>query len=169
LAISLAASAENVRSFQYSHCRRDLSRRDVLQYDPVERTGCVADSGGRRPGCCGPWSTDRDEIGAAEALRAANRKALVVGINASREVIDFIKSDDVLGSGDYNGFDQGCLATEIAIRNLRKQPIPNGIILKLIVMDITNYQDYETPMEQRRSDSGQRGSSLTQSPGRQPL
>ena len=74
----------------------------------------------------------------------------MVGINASREVIDFIKSDDVLGSGDYNGFDQGCLATEIAIRNLRKQPIPNGIILKLIVMDITNYQDYETPMEQRR-------------------
>ena len=93
----------------------------------------------------------------------------MVGINASREVIDFIKSDDVLGSGDYNGFDQGCLATEIAIRNLRKQPIPNEIILKLIVMDITNYQDYETPMEQRRSDSGQRGSSLTQSPGRQPL
>ena len=89
-------------------------------------------------------------IGAAEALRAANRKTLVVGINASREVVEFVRSGDVLGSGDYSGFDQGCLATEIAIRNLRKQPTPKEIILKGIVMDKSNYQDYETPMEQRR-------------------
>ena len=94
-------------------------------------------------------ANDPMAIGAAEALRAANRKALVVGINASREVIEFVKSGDVLGSGDYNGFDQGCLATEIAIRSLRKQPTPKEIILKGIVMDKTNYQDYETPMEQR--------------------
>jgi ribose transport system substrate-binding protein len=94
-------------------------------------------------------ANDPMAIGAAEALRAANRKALVVGINASREVIEFVKSGDILGSGDYNGFDQGCLATEIAIRNLRKQPTPKEIILKGIVMDKTNYQEYETPMEQR--------------------
>ena len=36
------------------------------------------------------------------------------------------------------------------IRNLRKQSTPKEIILKAIVMDKTNYQDYETPMEQRR-------------------
>ena len=95
-------------------------------------------------------ANDPMAIGAAEALRAANRKALVVGINASREVIEFVKSGDVLGSGDYSGFDQGCLATEIAIRNLRKQSTPKEIILKAIVMDKSNYQDYETPMEQRR-------------------
>jgi ribose transport system substrate-binding protein len=94
-------------------------------------------------------ANDPMAIGAAEALRAANRKALVVGINASREVIEFVKSGDILGSGDYNGFDQGCLATEIAIRNVRKQPTPKEIILKGIVMDKTNYQEYETPMEQR--------------------
>ena len=95
-------------------------------------------------------ANDPMAIGAAEALRAANRKALVVGINASREVIEFVKSGEVLGSGDYNGFDQGCLATEIAIRNLRKQPTPKEIILKAIVMDRGNYEDYETPMEQRK-------------------
>ena len=95
-------------------------------------------------------ANDPMAIGAAEALRAANRKALVVGINASREVIEFVKSGEILGSGDYNGFDQGCLATEIAIRNLRKQPTPKEIILKATVMDKSNYQDYETPMEQRR-------------------
>jgi len=88
-------------------------------------------------------------IGAVEALKAANRKALVVGINASKEVIDFVKSGDILGSGDYNGFIQGCLGTQIAIRNLRKQPTPKEVSLKAVVMDKTNYRDYETPMEKR--------------------
>jgi ribose transport system substrate-binding protein len=94
-------------------------------------------------------ANDPMAIGAIEALKAANKKALVVGINASREVIDFVKSGDLLGSGDYNGFVQGCLAAQIAIRNLRKEPTPKEISLQAIVMDKTNYQDYETPMERR--------------------
>src|SRR5215475_7337170 len=94
-------------------------------------------------------ANDPMAIGAVEALKAANRKALVVGINASKEVIDFVRSGDILGSGDYNGFVQGCLGTQIAIRNLRKQPTPKEVSLKAIVMDKTNYRDYETPMEKR--------------------
>ena len=94
-------------------------------------------------------ANDPMAIGAIESLKAANRKALVVGINASREVIELVKSGDLLGSGDYNGFIQGCLATQIAIRNLRKQPTPKEINLKAIVMDKSNYQNYETPMDQR--------------------
>lgn len=94
-------------------------------------------------------ANDPMAIGAIESLKAANRKALVVGINASKEVLDFIKSGELLGSGDYNGFLQGCLAVEIAIRNLRKQPVPKEVNLKAVVVDKTNYQPYETPMERR--------------------
>jgi ribose transport system substrate-binding protein len=94
-------------------------------------------------------ANDPMAIGAIEALKAANRKALVVGINASKEVLDFIKSGDLLGSGDYNGFLQGCLGVEIALRNLRKQPVPKEVNLKAVVVDKTNYQPYETPMERR--------------------
>ena len=94
-------------------------------------------------------ANDPMAIGAIEALKAANKKALVVGINASREVLDLIKSGDLLGSGDYNGFIQGCLATEIAIRNLRQQAIPKEINLKAVVVDKTNFQGYETPMDRR--------------------
>ena len=50
---------------------------------------------------------------------------------------------------DINGFVQGCLGTQIAIRNLRKQPTPKEVNLKAVVMDKTNYQDYETPIERR--------------------
>jgi ribose transport system substrate-binding protein len=98
-------------------------------------------------------ANDPMAIGAVEALKAANRTALVVGINASKEVIDFVRSGDILGSGDYNGFAQGCLATQIAVRNLRKQPTPKEINLKAVVMDKTNYQDYETPIERRACPS----------------
>ena len=94
-------------------------------------------------------ANDPMAIGAIESLKAANKKALVVGINASREVIELVKSGDLLGSGDYNGFIQGCLAAQIAVRNLRKQATPKEISLKAIVMDKTNYQDYETPLERR--------------------
>jgi ribose transport system substrate-binding protein len=98
-------------------------------------------------------ANDPMAIGAVEALQAAKRKALVVGINASREIIDLVKSGDILGSGDYNGFVQGCLATNIAISNLRKQPTPQVIGLKAVVMDKSNYQDYEVPMQQRNCPS----------------
>jgi ribose transport system substrate-binding protein len=94
-------------------------------------------------------ANDPMAIGAIEQLKAANRKALVVGINASKEVLDFIKSGDLLGSGDYNGFLQGCLGVEIAIRNLHRQPVPREINLKTVVVDKTNYQPYEIPMERR--------------------
>jgi ribose transport system substrate-binding protein len=94
-------------------------------------------------------ANDPMAIGAIESLRAGNRKALVVGINASKEVLDFIKSGELLGSGDYNGFLQGCIGVEIAIRNLRKQPVPKEVNLKAVVIDKTNYQPYETPMERR--------------------
>jgi ribose transport system substrate-binding protein len=94
-------------------------------------------------------ANDPMAIGAIEQLKAANRKALVIGINASKEVLDFIKSGDLLGSGDYNGFLQGCLGVEIAIRNLHRQPVPREINLKTVVVDKTNYQPYEIPMERR--------------------
>lgn len=94
-------------------------------------------------------ANDPMAIGAAEALKTAGKKAAVVGINASKEVLDFIKSGDIIGSGDYNGFAQGCLGTEIAIRNLRGQPAPKEILLKPVVVDKNNYQPYEVPVERR--------------------
>jgi ribose transport system substrate-binding protein len=88
-------------------------------------------------------------IGANEALKAAGKKALVVGINASAEVLEFIKSGEILATGDYNGYVQGCLAAEIAFRHLHKQEVPKEVILKSVVIDKTNYQPYEIPMDKR--------------------
>jgi ribose transport system substrate-binding protein len=98
-------------------------------------------------------ANDPMAVGAIEALEGANRKAQVVGINGSREAVELIKSGKLLASGDFNGFIQGCIGVEIAMRNLRKQSTPKEVILKPIVIDKTNYQPYETPVEKRSCPS----------------
>ncbi len=94
-------------------------------------------------------ANDAMAVGALEALEGANRKAALVGINGSKEAIELIKSGKLLASGDFNGFIQGCLGVEIAVRNLRKEATPKEIILKPVVIDKSNFQPYETPLEQR--------------------
>jgi ribose transport system substrate-binding protein len=94
-------------------------------------------------------ANDPMAVGALEALDGANRKALVVGINGSKEAVEMIKAGRLLASGDFNGFIQGCLGAEIAIRNLRKEQTPKEIILKPVVIEKSNFQPYEAPVEQR--------------------
>jgi ribose transport system substrate-binding protein len=94
-------------------------------------------------------ANDAMALGALEALDGAKRKAAVVGINATKEGVDAIKAGRMLASGDYNGFFQGCLGTMIAVRTLRKQPVPNEVILPAVVVDKTNYGPYDLPVEKR--------------------
>jgi len=95
-------------------------------------------------------ANDAMAFGAIEAFKEAKMKLpLIVGINAGKEAVDFIKSGDLLASGDYNGLVEGCLGAEIAIRTLRKQPAPKEVMAKTAVVDKSNYQAYEIPAERR--------------------
>jgi ribose transport system substrate-binding protein len=95
-------------------------------------------------------ANDPMAIGAVDALKAAERKALVVGINASREVMDLIKSGDIIGSGDYDTFVQGCIGVEMAVRIVRKESIPSEITLKPVVIDKTNFAPFDQPYDKRQ-------------------
>jgi ribose transport system substrate-binding protein len=92
-------------------------------------------------------ANDSMAIGAVDALKAANRKALVVGINASREAMELIKSGEIVGSGDNDTFVQGCLAVEMAVRSIRKEDVPKELMLKPVVIDKTNYAPFDQPYE----------------------
>src|SRR6476469_7478 len=95
-------------------------------------------------------ANDAMALGVIEAFKEAKKKPpLIIGINASKEAVDLIKAGDMLASGDYNGLVEGCLGTEIAIRTLRKQPVPKEVLAKTSVVDKSNYQAYETPVERR--------------------
>jgi ribose transport system substrate-binding protein len=93
-------------------------------------------------------ANDAMAIGALDALDGANRKARVVGINATKEAIDLIKQGKLLASGDYSGFKQGCIGVAVAIRAVRKQPVPKEIVLKTEVVTAANYQRFDTPPDQ---------------------
>ena len=94
-------------------------------------------------------ANDPMAIGAVDALKAAGRKSSVAGINASREVMEFIKSGDITGSGDYDTFVQGCIGVEMAVRTIRKEPIPSTVMLKPLVVDKTNYASFDQPNDKR--------------------
>jgi len=94
-------------------------------------------------------ANDAMAVGAVEAFKAAKKKIPVVGINGSKEAVDLIKAGDMLASGDYNGLVEGCLGTEIALRVLKKQPVPKEVMAKTSVVDMSNYQQYEVPAEKR--------------------
>ncbi|MGN6095150.1 MAG: sugar ABC transporter substrate-binding protein [Bosea sp. (in: a-proteobacteria)] len=98
-------------------------------------------------------ANDAMAIGAIEALDGANRKAKVVGINGTQEVVDAIKSGKLLASGDYNGFLQGCIGTMVAIRSLRKESTVTEVVLKPTVVNASNYQPYDAPLESRACPS----------------
>jgi ribose transport system substrate-binding protein len=72
-----------------------------------------------------------------------------VGINGTKEAIDAIKAGKLLATGDYNGFLQGCIATMTAIRELRKLPIQKDVIFPAVVIDKSNFQAFDIPVEAR--------------------
>jgi ribose transport system substrate-binding protein len=94
-------------------------------------------------------ANDPMAIGAVDALKAAGRKSLVVGINASREAMELIKSGEIVGSGDYDTFVQGCIAVEMAVRSIRKEDLPKELMLKPVVVDKANYAPFDQPYEKR--------------------
>jgi ribose transport system substrate-binding protein len=94
-------------------------------------------------------ANDAMALGSIEALDGAQRKAAVVGINATPEAIDAIKKGTMLASGDFNGFKMGCLGTMAALRHLHGQAVPPQIIMAPIVVDKSNYQPWDKPLAER--------------------
>lgn len=94
-------------------------------------------------------ANDSMAMGVIEALDAANRKALVIGLNGTKEAIDAIKAGKLLASGDCDGFVQGCMGVIAAVRHLRNQPVPPEVVFPIKVFDSTNIEGADIPYEQR--------------------
>ncbi|TWT10261.1 sugar ABC transporter substrate-binding protein [Reyranella sp. CPCC 100927] len=95
-------------------------------------------------------ANDGMATGVIEALGAANRKALVVGLNGDPEGIAAVKSGQMLATAAYDGFLMGCLGVMSAIRHLQRQPVPKEIVLGTPIIDKTSYQPYDVPLDQRQ-------------------
>ena len=94
-------------------------------------------------------ANDSMALGALEALDAAGRRAIVIGINGILPAVREIAAGRLLASVDFNMFKIGCTAARAAIRCLAGEPLPQRIILPTEVIDRSNYQAWLTPVEQR--------------------
>jgi ribose transport system substrate-binding protein len=94
-------------------------------------------------------ANDAMALGAIEALDAANRKALVIGINGTKEAVDAVKSGKLLATGDCDGFVQGCMGVMGAVRHLRNMPVPKEVIFPIKVFNSSNYEGADIPYETR--------------------
>jgi len=94
-------------------------------------------------------ANDAMALGALEALKEANRTAIVIGINGILPAVKQIETGALLATVDFNMFKIGCLAARAAVRQIRHEPLPERIVLPAEVIDKTNYEPWLTPVEQR--------------------
>lgn len=94
-------------------------------------------------------ANDSMALGVLDALKAANRTAIVIGINGILPAVKQIEAGAILASVDFNMFKIGCTATRAAVRYLKHEPLPEKIILPAEVIDKTNYRAWLVPVEQR--------------------
>jgi ribose transport system substrate-binding protein len=94
-------------------------------------------------------ANDSMALGALEALKQANREAVVIGINGILPAVKQIETGALLASVDFNMFKIGCTATRAALRHLKGEPLPDKIMLPAEIIDKTNYKAWLVPVEQR--------------------
>jgi ribose transport system substrate-binding protein len=94
-------------------------------------------------------ANDSMTLGVLEALKAANRTSIVIGINGILPAVKQIEAGAILASVDFNMFKIGCTATRAAVRYLKKEPLPEKVMLPAEVIDKTNYKAWLVPVDQR--------------------
>ncbi len=94
-------------------------------------------------------ANDVMSLGILSALDAAGLSVPVIGVNALPEAIDSIKAGKLLATVDFDALKIGCIATEAALRHLRGETVPAEIILPVTIVDRSNYQPWDKPLEQR--------------------
>lgn len=94
-------------------------------------------------------ANDVMSLGIIEALEAAGRRIPLIGVNALPEAIAAIKSGTLLATVDFDAMKISCIATEAAIRHLRGELVPREVELPVQIVDATNYQPWDGPLEER--------------------
>jgi ribose transport system substrate-binding protein len=94
-------------------------------------------------------ANDGMALGALEALKEANRTSIVIGVNGILPAVKQIEIGKILATVDFNMFKIGCVATRAAVRHLRREPLPDKVMLPAEIIDKTNYKAWLVPVDQR--------------------
>jgi ribose transport system substrate-binding protein len=94
-------------------------------------------------------ANDGMALGVLEALKEANRTSIVIGINGILPAVKQIETGKILATVDFNMLKIGCVATRAAVRHLRRESLPDKVMLPAEIIDKTNYKAWLVPVEQR--------------------
>ena len=94
-------------------------------------------------------ANDSMSLGVLEAMKAADRKAIVMSINGILPAVKKVESGEILGTVDFNMFKIGCMETRAAVRTLKREPLPEKVMLPADVIDKSNYKPWLVPVNQR--------------------
>jgi ribose transport system substrate-binding protein len=94
-------------------------------------------------------ANDGMALGVLEALKEANRTSIVIGVNGILPAVKQIETGKILATVDFNMFKIGCVATRAAVRHLRREPLPDKVMLPAEIIDKTNYKAWLVPVDQR--------------------
>jgi ribose transport system substrate-binding protein len=94
-------------------------------------------------------ANDSMALGVLEALKEANRSSVVIGINGILPAVKQIEAGAILASVDFNMFKIGCTATRAAVRYLKREPLPDKVMLPVEIIDKSNYKAWLVPVDQR--------------------
>ena len=73
----------------------------------------------------------------------------MIGINGILPAVKQIETGAILASVDFNMFKIGCVATRAAVRHLKREPLPEKVMLPAEIIDKTNYKVWLVPVDQR--------------------
>ena len=73
----------------------------------------------------------------------------MIGINGILPAVKQIEAGAILATVDFNMFKIGCTATRAAVRHLKREPLPEKVMLPAEVIDKTNYKAWLVPVDQR--------------------
>jgi ribose transport system substrate-binding protein len=88
-------------------------------------------------------------LGVIDALEAARRHALVLGVNAIPQAIAAIGAGRMLATADFNAMQMACLATECALRHLQGEAVPRRVELPVRLIHRANWREWDRPYEER--------------------
>jgi len=82
-------------------------------------------------------------------LEARRKRSVHLLLSASTAFCRQIETGAILASVDFNMFKIGCVATRAAVRHLKREPLPEKVILPAEIIDKTNYKAWLVPVDQR--------------------
>src|SRR5882757_5767397 len=94
-------------------------------------------------------ANDGMALGVLEALKEANRTSIVIGVNGILPAVKQIETGKILATVDFNMFKIGCMATRAAVRHLKRESLPDKVMLPAEIIDKTNYKAWLVPVDQR--------------------